>query len=118
MLLVRCRRPTLSCPRSTPRPASYALLSTRQEASAFNQPLSFDTSSVTTMYSMFGVRSAHALAPPSLHSWAPLVVHAARALPPAHAFPRPAHTSPRIAHPLFDSAVCVGVQPAAELRHV
>ena len=32
-------------------------------AGAFNQPLSFDTSSVTTMYRMFQVRSAHALAP-------------------------------------------------------
>eukprot|EP00964_Phaeocystis_antarctica_P072166 scaffold44095_cov50-Phaeocystis_antarctica.AAC.2 len=53
--------------RPTPRPASYALLSTRQGASAFNQPLSFDTSSVTTMYHMFSVRSTHALAPPNLH---------------------------------------------------
>ena len=38
-----------------------ARLSTRQGASAFNQPLSFDTSSVTTMGWMFQVRSAHAL---------------------------------------------------------
>ena len=30
-------------------------------ASAFNQPLSFDTSSVTDMSYMFYVRSAHAL---------------------------------------------------------
>ena len=37
-------------------PASHALPSTRQGASAFNQPLSFDTSSVTTMISMFAVR--------------------------------------------------------------
>ena len=29
----------------------------RQQASAFNQPLSFDTSSVTTMYGMFYVRA-------------------------------------------------------------
>ena len=35
-------------------------LSTRQNAYAFNQPLSFDTSSVTTMESMFRVRSARA----------------------------------------------------------
>ena len=49
--------------RPTPRPASHALLSTRQEASAFNQPLSFDTSRVTDMYRMFEVRSAHALSP-------------------------------------------------------
>jgi hypothetical protein len=43
------------------------LLSTRQDARAFNQPLSFDTSKVTTMTSihggMFAVRSARALGP-------------------------------------------------------
>eukprot|EP00964_Phaeocystis_antarctica_P070076 scaffold42637_cov48-Phaeocystis_antarctica.AAC.2 len=61
MPLVCCRRRTPSRPRPTPHPASYALLSTRQVASKFNQPLSFDTSSVTTMYGMFAVRSAHAL---------------------------------------------------------
>ena len=107
-----------SRPRPTPRSASYALLSTRQGASAFNQPLSFDTSSVTTMHRMFAVRSAHALAPQ--HSQPdPLAVHAARALPPAHALPPPsAQNSPRIAHPPFDSAGCDGVQPAAQLRHV
>ena len=32
-------------------------------ASAFNQPLSFDTSKVTTMYAMFRVRSARVLTP-------------------------------------------------------
>ena len=56
----------------TPRPASYALFSTRQLASSFNQPLSFDTSSVTDMTSMFYVRSARALCPPSLKSARPL----------------------------------------------
>ena len=35
---------------------------TRQDARAFNQPLNFDTSKVTTMYSMFYVRSARARA--------------------------------------------------------
>ena len=34
---------------------------TRQDASAFNQPLSLDTSSVTSMRLMFYVRSARAL---------------------------------------------------------
>ena len=53
-----------SRPRPTPRSASYALLSTRQLASAFNQPLSFDTSKVTSMGYMFYVRSARALPPP------------------------------------------------------
>ena len=41
----------------------YAPRLTRQYASAFNQPLSFDTSSVTTMKYMFRVRSARALTP-------------------------------------------------------
>jgi hypothetical protein len=37
------------------------LRSTRQNAFAFNQPLSFDTSEVTGMGNMFYVRSARAL---------------------------------------------------------
>ena len=45
------------------RPASHALLSTRQAAWAFNQPLSWDTSSVTNMYQMFRVHTARALSP-------------------------------------------------------
>jgi len=43
-------------------------LSTWQHASAFNQPLSWDTSSVTNMYQMFGVRFARAPAS-SLRTW-------------------------------------------------
>jgi len=50
-------------------------LSPRQSASAFNQPLSFDTSSVTRMDYMFQVRSARAPAS-SLRSWV-LPLHAA-----------------------------------------
>ena len=56
--------------RAAPLLASHARLSTRQWARAFKQPLSFDTSSVTTMQSMFSVRSARALAP-SLESGSP-----------------------------------------------
>ena len=41
------------------------VLSTRQGAAAFNQPLNFDTSSVTSMAYMFWVRSAPPRAPPS-----------------------------------------------------
>ena len=41
-------------------PALNALLSTGQYASEFNQPLSFNTASVTTMESMFRVRLARA----------------------------------------------------------
>jgi len=50
-------------------------LSTLQSASAFNQPLSFDSSSVTTMDNMFQVRSARAPAS-RLHTWV-LCLHAA-----------------------------------------
>jgi hypothetical protein len=52
------------------------LPSTRQKASAFNQPLSWDTSKVTNIAGMFDVRSARALTPNSLES-ALLPVHAA-----------------------------------------
>eukprot|EP00964_Phaeocystis_antarctica_P086061 scaffold54446_cov43-Phaeocystis_antarctica.AAC.2 len=64
-------RPALSRP--TPRPASHASLSTRQGATAFNQPLSFDTSKVSSMEFMFHVRPTPALPPisgraPPLHA--------------------------------------------------
>ena len=62
------------------RPAWYAFLSTRQSASAFNQPLSLDDSSVTDMQGMFHVRSP---------------VARAAALYPL------AHTSSRIVRPPF-----------------
>jgi len=42
-------------------PHRTPLLSTRQAANAFNQPLSWDTSNVTGMRHMFYVRSARAL---------------------------------------------------------
>ena len=42
-------------------PTLYVLSSTRQGASVFNQSLSFDTSSVTTIRDMFRVRSSCAL---------------------------------------------------------
>ena len=61
--------------RAAPLPTLHARLSTRQNAKAFNQPLSFDTSKVTTMQGMFYVRSARALAPTALSRALP--VHAA-----------------------------------------
>merc|ERR1712086_988452 len=67
------QRPHASQP--APLPASHARLSTRQFATAFNQPLSFDTSSVTNMRQMFEVRSARALPPTALSRALP--VHAA-----------------------------------------
>ena len=69
--------------------------STRQEARAFNQPLSFDASKVTNMYVMFAVRSARALAPNSLESGLPRACRLRRRrLTPSRL---PARTSPRIA---------------------
>ena len=99
--------------RRAPRPASHVhvpLPSTRQGASAFNQPLSLDTSSVTDMGYMFQVRSARALTPNSLELGLP------PCMPLAPPPPRlPARTSPRIAcAPPFDLAVSGRLQPAAE----
>ena len=84
-------------PARIPR-AWYALFFTRQMASSFNQPLSFDTSKVTDMGIMFYVRFARAspltpsrtfactfLAPPSLHALLPPGLHAARLVRPPFA---------------------------------
>ena len=49
-------------PCTSPRTACSSFDS-RQRAAAFNQPLSFNTASVTNMGYMFNVRSVHALAP-------------------------------------------------------
>ena len=90
-----------------------------QRASAFNQPLSFDTSSVTDMSYMFVVRCSTCPTPnlqtsPSLH--AAFTIHhcrPARHLPP----PGPQPASHRMPSSRL-SAGRVGVQPAAELRHL
>eukprot|EP00964_Phaeocystis_antarctica_P129980 scaffold93795_cov42-Phaeocystis_antarctica.AAC.1 len=88
---------------------------TRQGASKFNQPLSFMTSSVTDMYYMFSVRDpARVLCPVSSRFLRARCVH-------RHTAPtRPRTTHPRVAlHVLWcDSAGRVGVQPAAEPRHL
>ena len=90
--------PRAACAAAAPRPpasrpawhsSSYAFPLNRQSASAFNQPLSFNTSSVTTMGNMFEVRSARAPAS-SLHSLTPL--HAACAA----AAPRPLASRPAL----------------------
>ena len=118
---------TLLAPPPRPRPPASppacrrsfyaASLSTRQSASAFNQPLSWDMSGVTTMHSMFAVRSARAPAS-SLHSFGSTACNLLAPPPP----PRPPASRPACrpsfyAFP-FDSAGSVGVQPAAELGHV
>jgi hypothetical protein len=73
------------------------LPSTRQLASAFNQPLSLDTSMVTTMRNMFIVRSARALTPNRLESGLSRACRLRRRrLTPSRL---PACTSPRIACP-------------------
>ena len=74
-----CRRPARSSPRIIFPPFDF-----RQHASAFNQPLTFDTSSVTHMDHMFTVRS-----PPC-----PLLLICSRALPCTLRAPR-SPTAPR-----------------------
>eukprot|EP00964_Phaeocystis_antarctica_P109114 scaffold73604_cov48-Phaeocystis_antarctica.AAC.2 len=89
----------------------------RQDAQAFNQPLSFDTSSATDMQSMFSVRSSPCPAPnlcsqaPPCALLAPRSPAAFRLLPPA---PRPTRRAPSFRL----SAEREGVQPAAEFRHL
>eukprot|EP00964_Phaeocystis_antarctica_P070615 scaffold43012_cov49-Phaeocystis_antarctica.AAC.6 len=73
-------------------PPHSTLLSTRQAASAFNQPLGFDTSSVIDMSLMFYVRSSPCPAPnlqssPLLHAACTAV---GRHLPVSWSAPRPA----------------------------
>ena len=83
--------PTRLC-RPAPRPASYIcpLLSTRQKAEAFNQPLSFDTSGVIIMHGMFFVRS------PRSRARAPILAPC----PPVCAGP---HLAPRYINALFST---------------
>jgi surface protein len=91
---LRRRRPTPAlAPGPHLAPHRMPLPSTRQSGSAFNQPLSFDTSKVTDMNRMFVVRSARALAPTSLESGLPPCMPLAP--PPPHALPPPGpHLAP------------------------
>ena len=115
--LRRYRPHALSPPGSHLDPHRMPSVSTRQGASAFNQPLSFDTSSVTDMTSMFYVRSARALCPPQSSSW-PLPLHAACAATAPTPSRLPLRTSTRFVCPAFDLAARGCVQPAAQLRHL
>eukprot|EP00964_Phaeocystis_antarctica_P009990 scaffold5448_cov59-Phaeocystis_antarctica.AAC.2 len=112
----RHRRHAPSHPPTHVSPSTW-LHATRQGAYAFNQPLSFDTSSVTNMDSMFIVRSlpracrARAVSSRFLRA---RCVH-------RHTAPtRPRASNPRVSlHvPRCDSAGRGSVQPAAEPRHV
>ena len=103
-------------PHLTPHPACPPFGDSRQHASSFNQPLSFDTSSVTNMWATFSVRSSPCPTP-NLQSSPP--VHAACAAVARHLPPPGPHLAPhRMPSFHFDLAASGGVQPAAELRHV
>ena len=111
---LRRRRPTPP-PASKPtcHPIPYPSLSTRQGAAAFNQPLSFDTSGVTSMFMMFQVlHECPASKPPQLGPPCTLL-----APPPPLAASRSACCPSFLCFP-FHSAGSDGVQPAAEPRHV
>ena len=95
-------------------PSQHAFLWTRQSATAFNQPLSLDTSKVTSMYQMFTVRSARAHA---THSPVRSSLHVVWAAAPTPSRLLALHVVLIVCLP-FDSAVGDGVQPAAESRHV
>ena len=127
---LRRRWPTQALPRFTRAALAPhcmpALLSTRQQAYAFNQPLSLDTSSVTDMSQMFFVRPAYTALRPGYGPTPQAPVRPSPACylrrhrptrPPCLlAHTRPTHASPRIAYPPSDPAGSGCVQPAAELR--
>ena len=73
--LHRHRLPPSHCARSAFGPHASLGLVTRQGASAFNQPLSFDTSIVKDMSYMFSVRLAPNV--PLMSNWSPLCKHSA-----------------------------------------
>ena len=88
----------------------YIRVLTRQSATTFNQPLSFDTSKVTTMQRMFGAL-ARALPPSLLSRMDPtLRAYIASTVAPSHALPPPGpHLAPNIACLPFCSAVHASV---------
>ena len=109
----------LSPARSPPRTVCPAC-DPRQGATAFNQPLGWDTSSVTNMYGMFDVRCAPRAPPPPSAVAALSPVHTPRSLrlsPPPSCLP--ARSPPHTACPcLRPSAGRDRLQPAPELGHV
>ena len=104
--------PRICWPERSP-PTVCPPFGSRQAMTAFNQPLSFDTSSVTNMQDMFYVSSSPCPAPnlqssPPLHAACPAV---ARRLPP----PGP-HLAPYRVPSARLSVVRVSVQPAVKLN--
>ena len=105
-----------------PPPASHARLFTRQAASAFNQALSFDTSKVTNMNSMFSVRSARALVPTALSRALPVHAACVAATPRPHASraaPLPtshARLSTRQKAPAFNQALSFDMSSVTDVR--
>ena len=100
-LVAAAPRPRASQPAHlAPRFFAYAFLLIRQEARAFNESLSFDTSKVTTMESMFEVRSAHTCGSPTFTQ--PLVGAHSEYMPlgpPPHArLSASPHLAPRLAY--------------------
>ena len=76
------------------------LLSARQHASVFNQPLSFDTSRVTNMWGMFYVRSSRA--PASNHRSCGYPARCLRRRRPTRPpFSQPAYVTPLPTHTCF-----------------
>eukprot|EP00964_Phaeocystis_antarctica_P072353 scaffold44227_cov47-Phaeocystis_antarctica.AAC.1 len=102
-----CTSPRTACPS----------FDSRQYALAFNQSLSFDTSSVTATNAMFSVRSSPRVPrmPCTQSAVTPSPGRCVRRGRPPPAAPRPVYLAPH-RMPFFRlSAVRVGVQPAAEL---
>ena len=91
-----CTATTLhALPPLSPRvPPSTCLCVTRQGASAFNQPLSFDTSSVTKMRGMFRVRPPRACRAPQCQ-----IGSSVHAVSTATA-PTPSRLHPRVSRPV------------------
>ena len=78
-----------ACPHLSVIPAHTSPLiacppfNSRQYASVFNQPLSFDTSSVTTMYGMFNVRFSPCCSQSAVEPSHARCLHRRRPPPPA-----------------------------------
>ena len=108
-------------PHTSPHIVRCALLLTRQQASSFNQPLTFDTSKVKATAGMFLVRSTRDQAP-SLYSRGPPPVHAPCAAvtpctPVSHATPLTPYRTPsfRLGRPRHRSTSrCSSTRPRSQ----